>query len=139
MDSRIRGYALIDCFLAAGALAMLSIMLCSFAADSNSLPPELATVNLWTNGLAIGLPLTVYLGVGIAAGIGLQRRSVWGYYLHLAFLCLTALSCVGIAYTLIGFVHARQDKFRDRFEVWAKSQIAAGGAQQEKDRVNSTI
>ncbi|MFN0018497.1 MAG: hypothetical protein ACKVP0_09575 [Pirellulaceae bacterium] len=56
-----------------------------------------------------GLPL--YL----AAGFGLKRRTVWGFFCHCGGALLAALSCIGMIYTVIALVGALQRDFYAAF------------------------
>ena len=65
--------------------------------------------------LMILLPLFVGCVVFLIAGIGLVKRQVWGYYLHIAASVLAAFSCLGIVYTVLAFVFAFRADFKAEF------------------------
>ena len=63
----------------------------------------------------LGVPSLVAAGVFAGAGVGLLRRSWWGYCAHLMGAGAAALSGIGIIYALIAIRYAARDSFRDAF------------------------
>jgi hypothetical protein len=65
--------------------------------------------------IVLGLPMLAGVVVYFIAGLGLSKRRSWGYYFHLAGAVLTALSCLGIVYTVLAFVFALKPEFQEAF------------------------
>jgi hypothetical protein len=63
----------------------------------------------------IALPGLVGLVVYLLGGIGLVRRSAWGYYFHLAGAILAVFTCIGIIYTVFAFIFALRPEFSAEF------------------------
>lgn len=65
--------------------------------------------------LILGAPGLLGLVVFLLAGIGLLRRTNWGYYAHITGAVLAVFSCVGLIYTPFALIHALQPGFRRAF------------------------
>ncbi|MFQ3684490.1 site-2 protease family protein, partial [Roseiflexus sp.] len=65
--------------------------------------------------LIILLPGLIYFLLLLLSGIGLMRRNVWGYYVHLAVAILMALTIVGLVYAVPALIFMSKPAFRARF------------------------
>jgi hypothetical protein len=61
------------------------------------------------------LPNVIYFLLFLAAGIGLMKRTTWGYYVHLTTAILAGFSCIGLAYTIPALIFAFQPDFKRDF------------------------
>lgn len=67
-------------------------------------------------GTGFFLVIAVIYGLlTLAAGIGLLKRVRWGYYFHLVAAAITALSCIGVPYTVAAILFAAKPEFREGF------------------------
>ncbi len=68
-------------------------------------------------GVSLFLILPGFIGflLFLLSGIGLLRRSVWGYYTHLAVAILMALTIVGLIYAVPALILMFKPAFRARF------------------------
>lgn len=64
----------------------------------------------------------IYLVLYIAAGVGLLKQTLWGYYTHIVAACFTTVGCCvcvcfcgGILYTVPALIFAFTPSFRESF------------------------
>lgn len=94
-------------FLAFGALVVIGV----FFSEKN----EEGRVEGVTFCLLLMVLFLVCILLYLMAAIGLLRKSVWGYYCHLAGAALAALSCLGLAYSIPAFIVALRPEFQEEF------------------------
>ena len=66
-------------------------------------------------GIMIGAPSFVSAVIFATAGVGLLRRSTWGYTTHLMGAGIAALSCLGAIYSAFAIRFAARESFRNEF------------------------
>lgn len=82
------------------------------SAATSSLPKDQGAVP----GLIMFLVGSLIYGIAFTvAGIGLFKRTTWGYYAHLVGAILSALSCFGILYAVPALIFAFQPNFKRDF------------------------
>jgi hypothetical protein len=52
----------------------------------------------------------------LAGGIGLKKRRLWGYYIHIVGAILTFFTIVLCAYSIISLIFATESEFKDQFK-----------------------
>jgi hypothetical protein len=116
----VLGFAVTDLVLACLVLAFEVMMLLGVAIgidrlSGNSPSPETRKGDLFGTAIFLGmfalyLPALVTLSAG---GVGLMRRTRWGYYCHLAGVICVAVSIFAIVYTIPAVLVAIQPEFRN--------------------------
>jgi hypothetical protein len=66
-------------------------------------------------GILVLTPLLIGVAVYLTAGIGLMKRRMWGYYVHIGGAILAFFSIILIAYTIIALIFAFRPEFKDEF------------------------
>ena len=61
------------------------------------------------------MPLFIGFVIYLLSGIGLVKRRVWGYYMHVIGSFLALFSCIGMIYTIISLIFAFRPEFRTAF------------------------
>ena len=65
--------------------------------------------------IMLALPGLAGLVVYFVAGIGLTRRTAYGYYFHFAGAILAVFTCLGIIYTVFALIFALRPEFSGAF------------------------
>ena len=106
------------CNLVLGGVCLLLLLLmlatAAFGFSYSGDPPE---------DIVAGVIGTLFLGglfafgaaLYLIAAVGLFKGAKWGYYAHLAAAAATALSCVGIVYTVVALLICTQGDFKQHF------------------------
>lgn len=65
--------------------------------------------------LIVTIPLLLGFGIFFSAGLGLLKRKLWGYYVHIVAAVLSFFTLVLLLYSVICFVFIFKPGFRSEF------------------------
>ncbi|TES91099.1 MAG: hypothetical protein E3J87_08490 [Candidatus Cloacimonadota bacterium] len=60
-------------------------------------------------------PFLIGFAIYLSAGVGLMKRRVWGYYMHIAASIMAFFSIILIAYTVVSLIFVFKPEFREEF------------------------
>jgi hypothetical protein len=109
-------FGIIDLVLAGlNGLAILLMLVVLAYGIFGSGDPEEEIISGVYGCIIIMVPLLIGFIIFLSAGLGLMRRKIWGYYMHIVASVISFFTFILLAYSILSFVFLFQPDFRRDF------------------------